>query len=130
MKYLFAILMFPSLAFADICESLGTYAFALVGCPQSELGVDTKIPLCQQEQWKDLAWMDDRCYTVEIPWDPNCTDWLCSAPYDRVMRETISGAVKTFPGARELVDWNYRAARAGQAAAKEEVRKLSKKKKR
>lgn len=129
MKYLLALLLLPSLALADICESLGTYSFALLGCPQYDLAVDTRTPLCNQPGLEHLAWLDDRCYTVDIPWDPLCVAWDCPAPYDRVALEPISGKIKTFPGAREAVDHYYRAARYSYAAASAEVRKLSKKKK-
>lgn len=130
MKYLLALLLLPSLALSETtCESLGLYSFALVGCPQQKLGVDTSVPLCDQSEWSHLAYLDSRCY-YELPTFPECTDWDCPAPYDRYLIEPISGKIKIIPGSRELVDWYYRAARGSYAAASAEVRKLSKKKKR
>lgn len=126
LKQIPLLLILPALALAD-CSDYDLYAFHLEGCPQAKLGVDTAIPLCQQEQWKHLAFMDPRCYEKVEP-KAECTDWECPAPYDTVMREPISGRIKIFYGSRELVDWFYRAARAGYGAAQSEIRKLRKKK--
>lgn len=127
MKQLLLILLLPSFVYAITCDDLGLYAFQLEGCPHSKLGVDTKIPLCDQPQWKYLAWMDERCY-YEVPIDANCQGWTCAAPYDKVLIEPITGSYKLFRGPRELVDWNYRACREGYRAAAEELKNKRRKK--
>jgi len=129
MKYLYfsiTLLVMPNLAYSTTCEDLGLYALSLYGCPYYNPQVMTTVPLCQQEQWKHLAFLDDRCYE-EVKQDDRCTSWDCPAPYDKIMREPISGKVKVIPGSRELVDWHYRAARSSYGVV---MRQLSKKGKR
>lgn len=124
MKHIFCFLflLFASSANAATCEDLGLYALTLYGCPYYNPQVITTIPLCQQEEWRHLSFLDDRCYQ-ELLIDSNCTQWDCPAPYDKIMREPISGKNKTFRGSRELVDWNYRACRQGLADAMEKLRR-------
>lgn len=109
MKYLLAALLFPAVALAD-CSTYGLYAFALYGCPEQTLGVDTTIPLCKQEQWKHLAYYDYRCYEA-LPIDYSRTDWDAPTPYETFWREAISGVTRKFRGSYEAADWNYRACR-------------------
>lgn len=119
--------LWTSDARAATCDDLGLYAFALAGCPHYDLTVDLKTPLCQQEKLKHLAYLDWRCY-VEVPQDDRCTSWDCPAPYDKVMREPISGKIKIVHGSRELVDWYYRAARNAYGAAMRQIPKKNKRK--
>jgi len=117
MKYVLALILFPSLAIAD-CDSYGLYSFFMGGCPQYGLGVDVSAPLCQQEEWKQYSYLDPRCY-VEVPFDFDkpCYSWGCPAPYDRVFREPISGRTAIIYGTRELIDWHYRSARVALGEA-------------
>lgn len=133
MRVLFflAIIFIPTAAAAEsACERFGLYAFHLGGCPQYELGVDTSIPLCQQETWKHLAFMDYRCY-VPAPPAPSCYEWNCAVPYDEIFVEPISGRTMTRYGSAEDVDMHYRAAREslGQCVAASAA-KLKRKKQR
>ena len=121
---LFLLVLSPSVARADTCETLGLYAFALVGCPQAELGVDTRTPLCEQPQWRHLSHMDHRCYRpVPFDWSKPCTAWDCPPPYDRVYREPITAIERVEHGTREEVDWNYRACRQTLGKALQKLRR-------
>lgn len=124
MKYLFALLMFPTLAFAD-CDHLGIYAFFMGGCPQYGLNVDVTRPICEQPEFKQYSYLDPRCY-VEVPQDTRCTYWDCPAPYDKVYKEPISGRVAVVHGSWQLVDWHYRAARNAYGALQRELNKKRK----
>lgn len=107
---LLTILLIPTIANATNCEEMGLYAFALVNCPQYDPKMDLTVPLCKQEKYKHLAFMDSRCYVEEkIDW--SCMEWDCPAPYEHKMVEPISGKVKYKHGSWEEVDWNYRACR-------------------
>lgn len=120
------VCLYPQAVKADACEELGLYAFHLSGCPQAALGVDTTTPLCKQEQWKHLAWMDKRCYKERFfDWKRACNKWDCPVPYEHIFVEPISGKTYVAPLNTEEMDQHYRSVRQalGQRIAKKRGRK-------
>ena len=110
------LLLLPMPAMAEQCDDYGLYAFLLKGCPQEEVRPrpDLTIPLCEQEGFKQYAYMDHRCYiSLPFDYDSMCYDWNCAVPYDHQWIEPLSGIVKTHRGGTGDIDMHYRACREG-----------------
>lgn len=126
------LLLMPNIGNAEQCEDIGLYAFISVGCPQQKLGVDIRIPLCQQPQWQHLSYMDYRCREKINPATlPVCYDWDCPVPYNDYYRDVITGDVKEVVGGdRVEVDNYFRACRQSLGQVNREVKRLKARKRR
>ncbi len=126
LPFLFTVLIIPLLLIlslcipstseaetVDTCEDIGLYAFHIANCPQYALHVDTATPLCEQEQWQHLAWMDHRCYREQaFDWKRSCNNWDCPVPYEHILIEPISGKTKVLPLNAVEIDQHYRSIRS------------------